>query len=176
MAWTIWAFQLKDDKWSRVPWKWYERFTAGKTPVEEPEGTILRFALVSVELDDREPERAKYPSFVVHEVAENGLINLERENQAKSAGVEAVFGALIARDRSDNVIPASAKFARRQHENLARWTPTPEQNEALLRLLRSLLPRQFSSVNPEFDSRRHRKWPQRQIATRVALHESWIAL
>lgn len=38
MAWTMWAFQLKDDKWTRVPWQWYERFTAGKAPVEEPEG------------------------------------------------------------------------------------------------------------------------------------------
>ena len=39
---------------------------------------------------------------------------------------------------SDNVIPASSKFARRQYENLARWEPTHEQNEALLCVLRNL--------------------------------------
>lgn len=138
MAWTMWAFQLKDDKWSRVPWKWYERFTAGKTPVEEPAGAILRFALVSVELEDREPERAKYPAFVVHEVAENGLINEQRELQARSAAAEATFGRLFERGGDGNVIPASSRFARRQYENLARWTPTADQNEALLGVLRSL--------------------------------------
>lgn len=36
------------------------------------------------------------------------------------------------------MIPASSKFARRQYENLARWTPTTDENEALLRVLRSL--------------------------------------
>ena len=138
MAWTMWAFQLKDDKWSRVPWKWYKHFTAGKTAVEDPEGTVLRFALVSVELEDREPERAKYPSFVVHEVAKDGLINEHRELQARSAAAEATFGKFFERGGDGSVIAASSKFARRQYENLARWTPTHEQNEALLRVLRFL--------------------------------------
>ncbi len=111
--------------------EWYERFTDGKTSVEDPEGAILRFALVSVELEDRDPERAKYPSFVVHEVAENGLINEQREIQARNAAAEATFGPLFERGGDDNVIPASSKFARRQYENLARWTPTLEQNEAV---------------------------------------------
>ena len=134
----MWAFQLKNDKWTRVPWKWYERFTAGKTPVDATEGTTLRFAVVSVELEDREPERAKYPSSVVHEVAEDGLINEHREFKARSAAAEATFGQLFERGGDGNVIPASSKFAGRQYENLAKWTPTTDENEALLGVLRSM--------------------------------------
>jgi len=48
------------------------------------------------------------------------------------------FGSLCTPPREGNAIAASVKFVRRQHENLAEWTPTHEQNEALLRLLRSL--------------------------------------
>jgi hypothetical protein len=137
MAWTMWAYQFKDDKWTRIPWKWYDRFFDGKVAAKEPEGTLLRFALVAVELEDREPERAKYPNFVVHEVAAEGLINKEREDTARRAALEMTFGGL-SKASEGNVIAASAKFARRQHENIAKWTPTHEQNEALLRLLRSL--------------------------------------
>ena len=138
MGWTIWAFQFKDDKWSRIPWKWYDRFFDGKVAAKEPEGTILRFATVGVELDDREPERAQYPCYVVHEVAADGFINREREDMARRAAVEMTFGSLCTPPSEGNVIAASAKFARRQHENLAKWTPTHDQNEALLRLLRTL--------------------------------------
>jgi hypothetical protein len=139
MAWTMWAYQFKDESWSRVPWKWYERFTAGTTAVTEPEGTLLRFALVSVELDDRERERAKYPSFVVHEVTDQGLINMDREAQARHAAAEMTFDGLLAKtkDGDSNVIAASSKFARRQYQHLATWEPTHDQNEALLRALRS---------------------------------------
>ncbi len=139
MAWTMWAYQLKDESWSRVPWKWYERFTTGTTAVNEPEGTLLRFALVSVELDDREPERAKYPSFVVHEVTDQGLINKDPEAQARHAAAEMTFDGLLARAKDDdsNVIAASSKFARRQYQHLATWEPAYEQNEALLRVLRA---------------------------------------
>ena len=138
MAWTVWVFQFKDDSWTRVPWKWYRRFTAGEIPVQDPEGTLLRFATVSVELDDRAPERAKYPSFVVHEVAQQGFINQDRELQARHAAVEMTFGGLLAKDKDSNVIAASSKFARRQHDHLAKWEPTYEENEALLRVLRKL--------------------------------------
>ena len=140
MAWTEWVFQYKDDAWTRVPWKWYQRLTAGEIATEDPEGTLLRFATVAVELDDREPERAKYPSFVVHEVAQLGFINQDRELQARHAAVEMTFGSLLARDKDkdSNVIAASSKFASRQHEHLAKWQPTYEQNEALLRVLRRL--------------------------------------
>ena len=139
MAWTMWPYQLKGESWSRVPWKWYERFTAGTTAVNEPEGTLLRFALVSVELDDREPERAKYPCFVLHEVTDQGLINKDREAQARHAAAEMTFDGLLARvkDGDSNVIAASSKFARRQYQHLATWEPTHEQNEALLRALRA---------------------------------------
>ena len=137
MAWTMWAFQLKDDKWSRVPWKWYDRFFDGKVASKEPEGTLLRFALVAVELEDREPEKAKYPSFFVHEVAAEGFINKEREDVTRRAALEMTFGGLGSASEG-NVIAASAKFARRQHENLAIWVPSHEQNEALLRFLWSL--------------------------------------
>lgn len=139
MAWTMWAFQFKDDSWSRVPWKLYERFTAGTTAVKDPEGTLLRFALVSVELDDREPERAKYPSFVLHEVTDQGLVNKDREAQARRAAAEMTFDGLLTRVKNggNNVIAASSKFARRQYQHLATWEPTHEQNEALLRTLRA---------------------------------------
>ena len=98
----------------------------------------MHFATVAVELDDREPERAKYPWFVVHEVADQGFINQDRELQARHAAVEMTFGGLLAGDKDSNVIAASSKFARRQHENLAKWQPTYEQNEDLLGVLRRL--------------------------------------
>lgn len=56
---------------------------------------------------------------------------------ARCAAVEMTFGGL-GRGSEGNVIAASAKFARRQHENLAKWTPTYRQNEALLCALRAL--------------------------------------
>ena len=140
MAWTMWAFQFKDDIWTRVTWQWYQRFTAGESQVEEPEGTLLRFALVSVKLVKREPESAKEPSYAVHEVAEHGFIKQDRENQARRAAMEMTFGGMFVKDDDDdsNVIAASSKFARRQYEHLAKWQPTHEQKEALLRVLRSL--------------------------------------
>jgi hypothetical protein len=114
-----------------------ERRAGEEAATKEPEGTILRFALVAVELEDREPERAKYPSFFVHEVAAEGIINKEREDTARRAALEMTFGGL-GRTSEGNLIAASAKFARRQHENLAKWIPTHEKNEALLRVLRTL--------------------------------------
>ena len=138
MTWTMWLFHYKEGNWVQVPETWYDGFRAGEIAAKEPEGTILQFAQVAIELDDGEPVGAKYPWFVVHEVAEGGFINREREELAKRAGVEMALGPVLDVHGEGNVIAASSKFARRQHDHLARWEPTYEQNEALLRALRRL--------------------------------------
>src|SRR5690606_11803732 len=121
MAWTMWLFQYSNDNWVQVTETWYEGFRSGQTATKEPPGTILRFAQVAIELDDGEPEGAKYPWFVVHEIAEGGFINKEREEQVKRAGVDMALGEVLSGKGEGNVISASSNFARRQHDHLARW-------------------------------------------------------
>lgn len=136
MGWTLWALQFRDDEWRRVPHAWYDRLIRGQETVDEPEGTLLRFAQVSIELEDREPIRLGNVWFVVHQVDKDGAVNQARERDVQCAAAEMAFGHVTGGDDAV-VIPATHRFARKRYQDLGTWEPTVNEEMALMRLLRS---------------------------------------
>ncbi len=135
MAWTVWAFRFQEDNWRRVPWAWYERFIAGRELLQEPEGTLVRFAQCTVELEEREPVRLGQLWFGLHEIGGQGTVNQEREEQSLRSALEMIgpFGL-----GDGKVIDAAPRFAKRRYQHLATWEPSLKEKMALLQTLRSL--------------------------------------
>lgn len=113
MGWTLWAFRRVDDEWRRVPWAWYERFTAGREALPEPERTLVRFSQAALELEEREPVRLGQLWFVLHQLGEDGFIDQEREQESLRSALESVD--LFGPGSDDKVVAAAPRFARRRH-------------------------------------------------------------
>lgn len=143
MGWTVWIFRCEDRGWRKVPQAWYDRFLDGEDTVADPEGSLVQFAQVAVELEDREPVQLGNIWYVVHGVGPGGRLDTAREREAAQSALDLAFSPLFPKRTSEasqggSVVHAEKRFAERRHGHLAKWNPSPSQEEALFDKLRAL--------------------------------------
>lgn len=97
-------------------------------------GQRVRYALVFVALEDRQPVGVKYVDYGV--ITFNGEGKLDNEVYTRSLHLAAdMMSVYWPNKENEGVLDATGRFAQKQHQHEYRWKPTPEIEEALSRAI-----------------------------------------
>ncbi len=121
---------LDDDAIERFPKSQYERLSdrSQDIRVERFAGKRVRFAIVFVELAQRQPVSVQHMSFDLIQFDAEGRLDREAHDRALALAI-----SLLNREQErEGLIDASARFARRELDNNHRWTPSDEVLRALV--------------------------------------------
>ncbi len=119
-----------DDTVERFPRSQYERLSdrSQGVRVERFAGARVRFAIVFVELAQRQPVSIQHMSFDLVQFDAEGRLDREAHDRALALAI-----SLLNREQErDGLIDASARFARRELDNNHRWSPSDAALRALV--------------------------------------------
>ena len=121
-----------DDSLQRIALSKYERMRDRDPRGRFPEyaGKRVRYALVFVDLENRQPVeilRVQY-SYLYFDV--EGLIEADNMEKATKLALE-TLPSVLPKEYDEPIIDARQKFAKRRFDHLYHWTPTPEIEAAI---------------------------------------------
>jgi hypothetical protein len=102
----------------------------GRFPTDE-EG-FVRYAEVSVFLEDRRAVEVLRVGYFQHRARADGTLDRDRHMEVMAATGEASFGQIPFSEPPPGVVASEHKFAKRRLEHLSQWKPTKTEI-ALLR-------------------------------------------
>jgi hypothetical protein len=135
MAATVWFFlRPRVDELCPVALAKVEDFfiRGGRFPTDE-EG-FVRYAEVSVLLEDRRAVEVLRVGYFQHRARADGTLDRDRHMEVMAAAGEASFGQMPFPELPPGVVDSGHKFAKRRREHLSQWKPTKTEG-ALLREL-----------------------------------------
>lgn len=126
-------FVDKDDHLQPVPLKRFERFVLCEDSSERfPEfaGERVRYALITVEVEDRRPVAIKRADYSILKLTSRGKLDRVEWNRALRL-VMGMISLPLPKAQNSSVIDASSRFYRKRHEDEFRWQPSQEIEAAI---------------------------------------------
>jgi hypothetical protein len=137
---AIRVFFMEGGKVRRVPLTVFDRLHDGRERMPEHAGRIVRYALVSLETEDRKPVAVRYAEFGVLVFDRRGRLDPKVQREAMRMAVESVASVLEKRSEG-SVIRAGGRFAQKRYADAFKWKPNPQELEAIQVALWGTVPR-----------------------------------
>lgn len=121
-----------DDSLERIALSRYERMRDRDPRERLPEyvGKRIRYALVFVDLDNRQPVEILRIQYSYLYFDDEGMIEADDIEKATKLALEAL-PSVLPKEYGEPVIDARQQFAKRRFDRLYHWEPTPEIEAAI---------------------------------------------
>lgn len=136
----------KEDKIKRIPFSRFVRIRARDPKERLPEyrDTLLRYLVVTVELENRKPVSIKELSCRYLKFDSNGYADEEFRRAQGQLEMDMFFSS-YSPNESEKVINAGNKFARKRLEHEFAWTPSLELQAAIIEKIFEFRPKPTAS-------------------------------
>lgn len=123
----------EDDSLKRLSLARYERLFRGdrEERLREYAGMRVRFAMVVLELADRKPVEIIKIEYSFFHFDSQGRINQAEQKREARLAME-MLAPLTKDQKGSDVIDARHRFARKQYDNIYRWRPSREIEDAIV--------------------------------------------
>lgn len=121
-----WRFLIleEDDGIRRVPQRHVDRLVAGKSPLPEYAGRVIRTAFVMLELHNRQPAQITHLEGAKRHFDDRGYIKQRVIDNAYLWSEDSEEGT---RSPGDNVINITDRLCKKRQDDMYRWDPTPAE-------------------------------------------------
>jgi len=137
MGITVWIFIVNDDdSIQRFPLARFERLLARNPNERLPQyaGKRVRYVEAALELEQKKPVSILRLLYLILPFDSGGRVDAAEQEKERRLGVEMLPPIGMDRD-SKQVIEAGYRFAKKRFDNEYRWTPTPEIESSILKVI-----------------------------------------